>query len=65
MILFYFHRPQAKSPPQDLLLKLEKERTFKELSEETSIFVFKLGLAKLQCSLLMNGLVIDSKEVLC
>ncbi|KAF4392729.1 hypothetical protein F8388_010752 [Cannabis sativa] len=54
--------PKAKSPPQDLLLKLEKEQTFKELSEETSLFVFKLGLAKLQCSLLMNGLVIDSKE---
>ncbi|PON86639.1 UDP-glucose:Glycoprotein Glucosyltransferase [Trema orientale] len=54
--------PKAKSPPQDLLLKLEKEQTFKELSQETSIFVFKLGLAKLQCSLLMNGLVIDSKE---
>ncbi|KAM6554272.1 hypothetical protein CsatB_015034 [Cannabis sativa] len=54
--------PKAKSPPQDLLLKLEKEQTFKELSVETSLFVFKLGLAKLQCSLLMNGLVIDSKE---
>ncbi|XP_015878960.3 UDP-glucose:glycoprotein glucosyltransferase isoform X1 [Ziziphus jujuba] len=54
--------PKAKSHPQDLLLKLEKEQTFKELSLETSMFVFKLGLAKQQCCLLMNGLVIDSNE---
>ncbi|XP_068312697.1 UDP-glucose:glycoprotein glucosyltransferase-like [Pyrus communis] len=54
--------PKAKSPPQDLLLKLEKEQTFKELSQESSMFVFKLGLAKLQCCLLMNGLVLDSNE---
>lgn len=60
---FSFCRPKAKSPPQDLLLKLEKEQTFKELSLETSMFVFKLGLAKRQCCLLMNGLVLDSNEV--
>lgn len=54
--------PQTKSPPQDLLLKLEKEQTFKELSQESSMFVFKLGLAKLQCCLLMNGLVLESNE---
>lgn len=53
---------KAKSPPQDLLLKLEKEQTYKELSQESSMFVFKLGLAKLQCGLLMNGLVVDSNE---
>ncbi|TQD80729.1 hypothetical protein C1H46_033699 [Malus baccata] len=54
--------PNTKSPPQDLLLKLEKEQTFKELSLESSMFVFKLGLAKLQCCLLMNGLVLESNE---
>ncbi|XP_044490237.1 UDP-glucose:glycoprotein glucosyltransferase isoform X2 [Mangifera indica] len=54
--------PKAKSPPQDLLLKLEKEQTLKEQSQETTMFVFKLGLAKLQSCLLMNGLVYDSNE---
>ncbi|CAN4108103.1 unnamed protein product [Withania somnifera] len=53
---------QAKNPPQDTLLKLEKEHTFKELSEESSLFVFKLGLAKRQCCLLFNGLVHDTTE---
>jgi hypothetical protein len=28
------------------------------------MFVFKLGVAKLQCCLLINGLVFDSNEVL-
>lgn len=54
--------PKAKSPPQEILLKLEKEQTFKELSQESSLFVFKLGVGKLQCCLLMNGLVFDSSE---
>lgn len=54
--------PKAKTPPQDTLLKLEKERTFNELSQESSLFVFKLGLAKLECCFLMNGLVHDSNE---
>ncbi|XP_016539076.2 UDP-glucose:glycoprotein glucosyltransferase isoform X1 [Capsicum annuum] len=54
--------PQAKAPPQDTLLKLEKEHTFEELSEESSLFVFKLGLAKRQCCLLFNGLVHDPTE---
>ncbi|KAK2966664.1 hypothetical protein RJ640_002362 [Escallonia rubra] len=54
--------PKAKSPPQDTLLKLEKEQTFNELSEESSMFIFKLGLAKLQCCLLMNGLVHEPNE---
>lgn len=58
-----FCRPQAKTPPQDTLLKLEKEHTFKELSEESSLFVSKLGLAKKQCCLLFNGLVHDPTEV--
>lgn len=54
--------PKVKSPPQDILLKLKKENTFKEVSEQSSMFVFKLGLAKLHCCLLMNGLVLDSGE---
>ncbi|KAE9601240.1 putative glycosyl transferase, family 8, nucleotide-diphospho-sugar transferase [Lupinus albus] len=54
--------PKVKSPPQEILLKLHKEQKLKELSQESSKFVFKLGLSKLQCSLLMNGLVIDPTE---
>ncbi|XP_028084204.1 UDP-glucose:glycoprotein glucosyltransferase-like [Camellia sinensis] len=55
--------PKAKSPSQDALLKLETEQTFTELSQESSMFVFKLGLVKLQCCLLMNGLVVDANEI--
>ncbi|THG07600.1 hypothetical protein TEA_000504 [Camellia sinensis var. sinensis] len=55
--------PKAKSPSQDALLKLETEQTFTELSQESSMFVFKLGLVKLQCCLLMNGLVVDANEL--
>lgn len=54
--------PKVKSPPQDTLLKLEKEQTFNELSQESSLFAFKLGLTNLECCLLMNGLVIDANE---
>ncbi|XAR56342.1 hypothetical protein NMG60_11036790 [Bertholletia excelsa] len=54
--------PKAKSPPQDTLLKLEKEHTFDEQSQESSMFVFKLGIAKRRCCLLMNGLVFDANE---
>ncbi|GMJ03532.1 UDP-GLUCOSE:GLYCOPROTEIN GLUCOSYLTRANSFERASE, PRIORITY IN SWEET LIFE 2 [Hibiscus trionum] len=54
--------PKVKSPPQEILLKLEKEQTHKELSQESSLFVFKLGVSKLQRCLLMNGLVLDSSE---
>ncbi|KAI8001629.1 UDP-glucose:glycoprotein glucosyltransferase [Camellia lanceoleosa] len=60
----YSQRPKAKSPPQDALLKAETEQTFLELSQESSMFVFKLGLVKLQCCLLMNGLVVDANELL-
>lgn len=59
-----FLRPKAKSPPQDLLLKFEKEQTLKEQAQESSLFVFNLGLAKMKCCLLMNGLVSDPNEVL-
>ncbi|KAK6945622.1 Glucosyltransferase 24, catalytic domain [Dillenia turbinata] len=54
--------PLSNSLPQDILLKIEKEHHFKELSEESSMFVFKLGLANLECCLLMNGLVYDANE---
>ncbi|KAG9141867.1 hypothetical protein Leryth_013981 [Lithospermum erythrorhizon] len=54
--------PQAKSRPQDTLLKLQKEQTYSEQSHESSMFVFKLGLTKLECCLLMNGLVYESTE---
>ncbi|XP_071733652.1 UDP-glucose:glycoprotein glucosyltransferase-like [Rutidosis leptorrhynchoides] len=54
--------PKAKTPPQDTLLKLEKEQSFRESSQESSLFVFKLGMAKLEYSLLMNGLVHSSNE---
>lgn len=54
--------PKVKTLPQDILLKLRQEHTLKEASEASSMFVFKLGLAKLKCSFLMNGLVFDSVE---
>ncbi|XP_050208760.1 UDP-glucose:glycoprotein glucosyltransferase [Mercurialis annua] len=54
--------PKVKSPPQDILLKLEKDQAFKELVQQSSMSVFKLGLYKLQCCLLMNGLVFESRE---
>lgn len=63
-ILTIFCRPKVKSPPQEILLKLEKEPELKELSQESSKLVFKLGLSKIQCSLLMNGLVVDPNEVM-
>lgn len=50
---------RAKSPPQDILLKLETESALKENAAESTLFVFKLGLSKLQCCLLMNGLVVS------
>ncbi|KAL0422276.1 UNVERIFIED_CONTAM: UDP-glucose:glycoprotein glucosyltransferase [Sesamum latifolium] len=54
--------PKAKSPPQDTLLRLEKEQKWNELAQESSLFAFKLGLTKLECSLLMNGLVSEPNE---
>ncbi|KAL6003176.1 hypothetical protein ACLOJK_023399 [Asimina triloba] len=54
---------KAKVPPQDILQKLEKELAFKEKAEESSLFVYKLGLANLKCCLLMNGLVYEATEV--
>ncbi|CAL4917139.1 unnamed protein product [Urochloa decumbens] len=52
----------AKSHPQDMLLKLQKENMYKEEAEQSSHFVHKLGLYKLQCCLLMNGLVHEANE---
>ncbi|KAL9256883.1 UDP-glucose:glycoprotein glucosyltransferase-like protein [Drosera capensis] len=54
--------PKSKSPPQELLLKLENEKTFMELAQQSSMFIFKLGLSKRGCCLLMNGLIYDSSE---
>lgn len=54
--------PKAKTPPQDILLKLEKDQVYKEQFQESSMFVFKMGLSKLKCCLLMNGIVRDSNE---
>lgn len=61
--LHFFCRSKAKSPPQDALLKLEKESSYKEEAEGSSHFVFKLGLSRLECCLLMNGLVYEASEV--
>ncbi|CAI0375268.1 unnamed protein product, partial [Linum tenue] len=54
--------PKARSHPQDMLLKLLKDQTYKESSQESSMSVFKLGLSQMKCPLLMNGLVADSTE---
>lgn len=54
--------PKAKSPPQDMLLKLQKEHKYVEEAKESSLFVFNLGLSKLNCPLLMNGLVCQQSE---
>ncbi|KMS95940.1 hypothetical protein BVRB_003480 isoform A [Beta vulgaris subsp. vulgaris] len=53
---------QSKSPPQDVLLKLEKEKSFEDVAKESSMLVFNLGLSKRKCCLLMNGLVYNSNE---
>lgn len=69
-LLFFFSflfpaicRSNAKSHPQDVLLKLRNENMYKQEAVESSRFVHKLGLYKLQCCLLMNGLVHESNEV--
>ncbi|XP_051146784.1 UDP-glucose:glycoprotein glucosyltransferase [Andrographis paniculata] len=54
--------PKAKSPPQDTLQRLVKDQTLNKLSLESSMFAFKLGLNKLDCALLMNGLVYEPNE---
>ncbi|GAB4848141.1 hypothetical protein Ancab_002807 [Ancistrocladus abbreviatus] len=54
--------PKSKSPPADLLQKLVHDKTFLEVAQESSMFVFKLGLSKRSCCLLMNGLVYDPNE---
>lgn len=61
--LVYLCRSQSKSPPQDVLLKLEKEKSFEDVAKESSMLVFNLGLSKRKCCLLMNGLVYNSNEV--
>lgn len=56
-------RSRVKTPPQDTLLRLEKDQALNELSVESSLYAFKLGLANLECTLLMNGLVSEANEV--
>lgn len=46
-----------------MLLKIGKESKYKVEAEESSRFVFNLGLSELHCCLLMNGLVHESNEV--
>ncbi|KAJ4784375.1 UDP-glucose:glycoprotein glucosyltransferase 1 [Rhynchospora pubera] len=53
---------RAKLPPQDVLLNIQRENKFKEEAAESSLFSFKIGLYKLGCSLLMNGLVREASE---
>ncbi|KAH9602156.1 hypothetical protein KSS87_023287 [Heliosperma pusillum] len=55
--------PKSKSHPQDALLKLDEEKTFLDVAQKSSLFVFQLGLSKRKCCLLLNGLVYDSNEV--
>nr|GEV63748.1 UDP-glucose:glycoprotein glucosyltransferase [Tanacetum cinerariifolium] len=54
--------PKAKTPPQDTLFKIEKDQSSCKSSQESSLFVFKLGMSKMECSSLMNGLVHSSNE---
>ncbi|KAJ8425780.1 hypothetical protein Cgig2_020918 [Carnegiea gigantea] len=54
--------PKSKSPPQDVLLKLEQEKPSEDVAHDSSRFVFKLGLANRKCCLLLNGLVYNSNE---
>ncbi|KAL8535987.1 hypothetical protein ACS0TY_011576 [Phlomoides rotata] len=54
--------PRVISPPQDTLLRVEKDQNLNELFQESSMFAFKLGLTTLECSLLMNGLVHEPNE---
>lgn len=53
---------KSKSPPQDVLLKLDQEKDYKDVAQESSMFVFKLGLSQRKCCLLLNGLVYNSNE---
>ncbi|GLJ16960.1 hypothetical protein SUGI_0293070 [Cryptomeria japonica] len=53
---------KADSPPQNILLSLENEVKFKSLAYQSTLFVFKLGLSKIQSCLLMNGLVYPSSQ---
>ncbi|KAI4342257.1 hypothetical protein MLD38_026900 [Melastoma candidum] len=54
--------PKTKTPPQDILLKLERDQSFQLTAQESSIFVYKLGFGNGGCHLLMNGLVLEANE---
>ncbi|CAA7402965.1 unnamed protein product [Spirodela intermedia] len=53
---------KPRTLPRDTLIELGKDLSFKKEAEESSLFVFKLGLARRECSLLMNGLVFEATE---
>ncbi|GKD98736.1 UDP-glucose:glycoprotein glucosyltransferase, partial [Tanacetum coccineum] len=55
---------KEKTPPQDNLLKIEKDQSFRKSSQESSLFIFKLGMSKLECSFLMNGLINSRTDIL-
>ncbi|KAH7387951.1 hypothetical protein KP509_16G050200 [Ceratopteris richardii] len=50
-------RSRAKSPPQEVLLKLEEGSDYDESFLKSTLFVYKLGLQDMQPCLLMNGVV--------
>eukprot|EP00250_Pteridium_aquilinum_P011892 c20372_g1_i1 orf=227-5122(+) len=56
-------RARAKSPPQEILLKLEKGSENEESILQSTLFVYKLGLQELQPCLLMNGVVHTSTSL--
>lgn len=55
-------KSKSNSPPQEILLKMKNELTFKERADQSTFFVYKLGLSRMQPCLLMNGLVYGSSQ---
>ncbi|MCO5576449.1 hypothetical protein L7F22_030259 [Adiantum nelumboides] len=56
-------KSRAKSPPEEILLKLEKGSEYEESALQSSLFVYKLGLQEMQPCLLMNGVVHTSTSL--
>ncbi|KAI5067704.1 hypothetical protein GOP47_0018232 [Adiantum capillus-veneris] len=56
-------RSRVKSPPEEILLKLEKGSDYEENVLKSTLFVYKLGLQELQPCLLMNGVVHTSTSL--
>jgi UDP-glucose:glycoprotein glucosyltransferase len=61
-VVILYLQTKGKISTARYITKAGEGETFMEESQESSMFVFKLGLAKLQCCLLMNGLVFDSNQ---